>query len=334
MQDRIQYLIARLWHDEAGFIMSAEAVLVVTIVVIGGIVGLAATRDSVVSELSDVGGAMQDINQTYSYSGISSHWGRSNGSRYNDSRDFCDDPEDTVGQADNCISFDIGPSDEGDAPPAAWEPEEDPKTVRLSEVGSFNGTSSTTSTADGTIGGGGINTNFSVSTTGDIIGFSGNRVRFREGEVNAGTYTIDFDDPITNAEFWIGNFTNTEDDHNNLLGNFKVTLSDGTVMSNAQFSILPDAIAPNSTFGEFTTVGSTSELVTMVNQAGTTYVTDPAVNGGGTQGGGRLIFTDVPTLDGSFDCLGITSIMFDMTGGPDGYSAFFSMSGQVIDVSP
>lgn len=329
-----QTLAARLWLDQAGFIMSAEAVLVATIAVIGVIVGLVSTRDSVVSELSDVGGAFQAMNQTFSFTGISTDLVTVFGSRFTDSRDFCDEPGDPSGQADNCISFELGPSNEGDPAPDPWEPPPT-KTVELSDVSSFSGTGSTNNSATGTIGDGSVDTNFQISTTGDIIGFVNNKVRFREGEVNAGTYTIDFDDPLTNLEFFVGNFTNTQDDHNNLLGNFKVELSDGTVLNNANFTILPDAITGGGTFGEFTTWGSTNELLTQVSQGGASWVTDPTVNGSGNQGGGRLVFTDVPPyVEGGVDCVGITQIMFDMTGGPNGFSAVFGVSGQVMDITP
>ncbi|MGO8752222.1 MAG: hypothetical protein ACLQNE_40300 [Thermoguttaceae bacterium] len=51
----------RLWADEAGFIISAELVLVATIVVIGVIVGLASLRNSIVQELIDASQAVAAI---------------------------------------------------------------------------------------------------------------------------------------------------------------------------------------------------------------------------------------------------------------------------------
>jgi hypothetical protein len=51
----------RLWADEAGFIISAELVLVATIVVIGMIVGLASLRNSIVQELIDASQAVAAI---------------------------------------------------------------------------------------------------------------------------------------------------------------------------------------------------------------------------------------------------------------------------------
>src|SRR6516225_5788669 len=64
-------LISRLWNDDNGFIVSAELVLVATIVVIGMITGLVAIRKDVTSELTEVGQAIAAIDQSYSYSGLS-----------------------------------------------------------------------------------------------------------------------------------------------------------------------------------------------------------------------------------------------------------------------
>lgn len=105
-------VINRLWNDQEGFIVSIELILLSTILVIGLITGMTALRDAVVSELSDVGGAIQDLNQSYEYNGIAGHSGRTSGSNFIDARDHCDDPEDAFSSADNCIVFDILPSDE------------------------------------------------------------------------------------------------------------------------------------------------------------------------------------------------------------------------------
>jgi len=328
MATRIQFSTTALWNDQAGFIVSIELVLLATIVAIGSIVALAALRDSLISEISDVAGAVQDLNNSYSINGIASDCMifEIAGSGFLDALDFCDSAEDLAGAADNCITF--------DAPPAA-ESDEPPKTVELSALSSFAGTGSNANSATGTFGDGSIDTNFSVTTDGEIVGFSGNRVRFREGSDRPGTFLIDFDDPLTDVEFWVGNFTNVAGQPQNLLGNFTVTLSDGTVLNNAAFDILPDAIAPNSTFGEFATINSTSELLTQVVQGGANWVTDPTFNGGGTQAGGRIVFRDIPTIDLSgSDCVGITSIEFESSGGPAGYSAFFGVSGQVVEITP
>ncbi|MFN0195316.1 MAG: hypothetical protein ACKVT0_01115 [Planctomycetaceae bacterium] len=64
-------MLRKLWNDEAGFIVSAELVLVATILVIGMIVGLSEVQHAVVQELGDVGDAIGRVNQSYGYSGFS-----------------------------------------------------------------------------------------------------------------------------------------------------------------------------------------------------------------------------------------------------------------------
>jgi Flp pilus assembly pilin Flp len=80
----------RLWKDEAGAVISAEIVLVATILVIGMVVGLKSVRDSVVTELADVAQAIANIDQSYSYSGILGHAAQTTGSFFHDQADFCD----------------------------------------------------------------------------------------------------------------------------------------------------------------------------------------------------------------------------------------------------
>ena len=64
-------MLRQLLCDEAGFIVSAELVLIATILVIGLIVGLSEVQHAVVSELNDVGDAIGKLNQSYLYTGFS-----------------------------------------------------------------------------------------------------------------------------------------------------------------------------------------------------------------------------------------------------------------------
>ena len=50
-------LLKRLWTSDEGFIVSAELVLIATILVLGVLVGIASVRDQVIQELGDVAGA-------------------------------------------------------------------------------------------------------------------------------------------------------------------------------------------------------------------------------------------------------------------------------------
>lgn len=106
-----------LWEDEAGFIVSIELILIATIAVIGLIAGMSAMRDSVVSELSDVAGAVQDLNQTYTIFGVVGHSATTAGMDYTDLLDFCDNAGDTSGVADNCI---VIAADDGGAPATSY----------------------------------------------------------------------------------------------------------------------------------------------------------------------------------------------------------------------
>lgn len=55
---------------QAGFIVSAELILIATILVIGLIVGLVAVRDATVSELEDVSSAIGALDQSYAFAGV------------------------------------------------------------------------------------------------------------------------------------------------------------------------------------------------------------------------------------------------------------------------
>lgn len=92
----MQSVVKALLRDECGFVVSAELVLVATIVVIGLIVGLSEVQHAVVSELNDVADAIGSVNQSFCYSGFSSHkshWevkAKTAGSAFVDTADECD----------------------------------------------------------------------------------------------------------------------------------------------------------------------------------------------------------------------------------------------------
>jgi Flp pilus assembly pilin Flp len=65
-------MLRRLLNDEAGAILSAELVLIMTILVIGMIVGLAELQNAVVNELNDIGDAIGSLNQSFFFHGHSS----------------------------------------------------------------------------------------------------------------------------------------------------------------------------------------------------------------------------------------------------------------------
>lgn len=83
-------MLRKLWNDEAGAIVSAEIVLVATILVIAMVTGLASLRDAVVTELADVGEAIAAVDQSYTVGAITAHSAAVASSAYSDAFDFCD----------------------------------------------------------------------------------------------------------------------------------------------------------------------------------------------------------------------------------------------------
>ncbi|RLT01560.1 MAG: hypothetical protein DWI22_22845 [Planctomycetota bacterium] len=86
-----------LWNDESGVIVSAEIVLVGTILVLGMITGLVELQAAVIYELTDLSDAFGNLDQTFQTSGFTSrknntcdNKARTKGSRYNDIVDDCD----------------------------------------------------------------------------------------------------------------------------------------------------------------------------------------------------------------------------------------------------
>lgn len=89
-------MLNKLWNDEAGVIISAELVLVLTIAVLAMVVGLHAVAKSVTQELNDLSSAFGSLQQSYLYQGLVKGARRGvphasvAGSAFLDSRDDCD----------------------------------------------------------------------------------------------------------------------------------------------------------------------------------------------------------------------------------------------------
>ncbi len=89
-------MLRKLWNDEAGLVISAELVLVLTIGVLMLVVGLHAVTKAVNQELSDIAGAFGAIDQSYVYDGFVNPNGEGGfhaavrGSAYRDAADECD----------------------------------------------------------------------------------------------------------------------------------------------------------------------------------------------------------------------------------------------------
>jgi len=89
-------LATKLWNDDAGFIVSAELVLVATITVLAMVVGLSEVSIAINNELEDVASAFGSINQTYEVQGAMGHKGAVNGSSFGDLVDACDGADSIV----------------------------------------------------------------------------------------------------------------------------------------------------------------------------------------------------------------------------------------------
>ena len=106
--------LRHLVTDNHGFVVSIELVLMASIAMIGLVVGMSSVRDAVISEISDMSGAVQDLNQSYSISGIDGHSAQSHGSDFIDATDWCDNADDAAGAIDNCIVFVVPSNEIGD----------------------------------------------------------------------------------------------------------------------------------------------------------------------------------------------------------------------------
>jgi Flp pilus assembly pilin Flp len=87
--------LRNLWRDEAGIILSAEMVIILTISVLGMVVGLVNLQNALLGEFADLSMAFQSLNQSYStpsYRGCWKYWGRTSwvaGSCFVDVFDGC-----------------------------------------------------------------------------------------------------------------------------------------------------------------------------------------------------------------------------------------------------
>ena len=86
-------------NDEAGFVVSAELVLIVTLIFTAVAVGMAVARDSLVSEYNDLSEMFGVIDQTFHVQGMEvgnglpaphPYHGNAHGFGYNDESDVCD----------------------------------------------------------------------------------------------------------------------------------------------------------------------------------------------------------------------------------------------------
>ncbi len=70
LSKRYRKMFNTFWKDEEGVILSAEIVLLGTILVLGMIVGLVEVQSAVVAEMGDLGDAIGNMDQSYQVPGI------------------------------------------------------------------------------------------------------------------------------------------------------------------------------------------------------------------------------------------------------------------------
>jgi hypothetical protein len=90
MMNALRTLAAQFAADDAGFIISAELVLVSTIAILGLVVGLAEVSSSVNHELEDVGAAFGSLNQSFHFRGQAGCGASASGTCFEDFKDDCD----------------------------------------------------------------------------------------------------------------------------------------------------------------------------------------------------------------------------------------------------
>ena len=91
-------MLRKLFNDECGAVISAELVLVLTILVIGVIVGLSEVAVAVNTELNDISNAIGSLDQSFYFTGFRGTGAGAGpklksfaaGSRFDDSHDDCD----------------------------------------------------------------------------------------------------------------------------------------------------------------------------------------------------------------------------------------------------
>jgi len=97
-------MLKRLWSEETGAIVSAEIMLIMSILVLGVTVGLKSVRDAVVTELADVAQALANVDQSVYVSATSGHHAFTGGIYFNDLPDFCDTSDaNFAGQQSKCV---------------------------------------------------------------------------------------------------------------------------------------------------------------------------------------------------------------------------------------
>ena len=100
-------MLTALWQDEAGVILSAELVLILTITVLSMIVGLSEVAVSINTELNDISNAFGSLDQSYMFTGFEARGDESYGLAKVKSRVAGSSYDDDVDDCDNNDSCDL-----------------------------------------------------------------------------------------------------------------------------------------------------------------------------------------------------------------------------------
>jgi Flp pilus assembly pilin Flp len=105
-------MVQNLWRDEQGAVGSAELLLIMTIMVIGVVVGMKSFRDAAVTEFADLAQALANLDQSYSYGALTVVIGDTTVTTapafFADEADFCDSASDTDTSMAGSKCIDVG----------------------------------------------------------------------------------------------------------------------------------------------------------------------------------------------------------------------------------
>jgi hypothetical protein len=110
-------VISKLLSDQTGFVVSAEVMVIVTLLFCATVVGYAVVRDALVQELGDIGEMVGSVSQSYNVTGIQKRkndgfHARCSGFGFNDNSDACDCQGITIGDA-NSVAGKVDPNVSG-----------------------------------------------------------------------------------------------------------------------------------------------------------------------------------------------------------------------------
>jgi hypothetical protein len=94
-------MFRKLWDDQSGAILSAELVVLGTIMVVGVATGLASIRDAVITELNDFATVVSTMDQSLVVHGVTSHSGATGRTLFVDTPDAGDTG--STGASSTCL---------------------------------------------------------------------------------------------------------------------------------------------------------------------------------------------------------------------------------------